>query len=76
MRTSPGLFGKVRGGLFKLAHPCVKHAIGDAQPLGHVNDRMSFVDQLLDRLVLELDGVFVFCICFSPFQFLTSLFVY
>ena len=44
--------------LFELAHPCVKHPIGYAQLLGHVNDDgMSFVDYLVDRLVLDLDGL-------------------
>jgi len=45
-------------GLFELAHPCLKQPINDAQSLGHIHNRMPFVDHLLDRPVLELDGVF------------------
>jgi hypothetical protein len=54
----------------------VQNPFGNSKPFGHIDDGVPFIDNLLDRLGLELGGIFRAFHLHCSLSVLTSLFVY
>lgn len=58
------------------AFPGVHNTLRNSKPFGEIDDRMTFIDELLDLLELELGGLFRSLHLHLSKSVLTKLFVY